>query len=69
MKTYNATLYFDTKQNALDAGYCDAVESDLEDGGYMSVITFECDDVVITLGESLHHQLDELRAFADANNP
>lgn len=68
MKTYNATLYFDTQQNAIDSGHWDAVESDLEDGGYMSVITVECDDIVITLGESLHHQLDELRAFADANS-
>lgn len=68
MKRYDATLYFDTHQNALDAGYCDAVESDLEDGGYMAVVSFECDDVVITRGEDFDEQWADLRAFADANN-
>ena len=42
---YNATLYFDTKQSALDAGYCDAVmvDDDAPEDGYMAVITFFCD--------------------------
>ena len=46
---YNATLYFDTKQSALDAGYCDAVlvDDDVPEMGYMSVITFFCDGYAI----------------------
>jgi hypothetical protein len=42
---YNATLYFNTKQSALDAGYCDAsmVDDDEPEGGYFTVITFFAD--------------------------
>jgi len=42
---YNATLYFNTKQSALDAGYCDAVplDDDIPELGYMAVITFFAD--------------------------
>lgn len=45
MKRYNATLYFNTKQAALDAGYCDAVmvDDDVPEWGYMAVITFFAD--------------------------
>ena len=45
MNRYNATLYFDTKQSALDAGYCDAVlvDDDIPESGYMAVITFFAD--------------------------
>ena len=39
MKEFVATLYFDSAENALEAGYCEAVESDMEDGSYMSVIS------------------------------
>jgi hypothetical protein len=44
LNRYNATLYFETKQAALDAGYCDAVmvDDDVPELGYMTVITFEC---------------------------
>ena len=44
MSRYNATLYFDTKQSALDSGYCDAVlvDDDVPEFGYMAVITFFC---------------------------
>ena len=42
---YNATLYFNTKQSALDAGYCDAVmvDDDVPELGYMAVITVFAD--------------------------
>ena len=40
---YNATLYFKSKQSALDAGYCDAVETGEDDYPYMSVVTFFAD--------------------------
>ena len=40
---YNATLYFKSKQSALDSGYCDAVETDEDDYPYMSVVTFFAD--------------------------
>ena len=42
---YNATLYFNTKQSALDAGYYDAVmvDDDVPESGYMAVITFFAD--------------------------
>jgi hypothetical protein len=42
---YNATLYFNTKQSALDAGYCDAmmVDDDVPEAGYFTVITFFAD--------------------------
>jgi hypothetical protein len=45
LNRYNATLYFETKQAALDAGYCDAVmlDDDIPELGYQAVITFECD--------------------------
>ena len=69
MKQFVATLYFDSIQNAMDAGYCDAVESDAKDGTYMFEAKFRCDDVVVTLGESLRHQHQDVRGYADANNP
>ena len=52
---YNATLYFDTKQSALDAGYCDAVlvDDDVPEMGYMSVITFFCDGYAIEEDDDL----------------
>jgi hypothetical protein len=40
---YNATLYFKSKQSALDAGYCDAVKTDEDDYPYMAVVTFFAD--------------------------
>ena len=42
---YNATLYFDSIQNAMDAGYCDAqpVDDDIPELGYMAVISFSAD--------------------------
>ena len=43
MSRYNATLYFKSKQSALDSGYCDAVETDEDDYPYMSVVTFFAD--------------------------
>ncbi|MCH1459326.1 MAG: hypothetical protein L7U64_03925 [Luminiphilus sp.] len=69
MKEFVATLYFDSAENALNAGYCEAVESDAKDGGYMYEATFKADDVVITLGDSLHRQQPDVRGYADANNP
>ena len=49
MNRYNATLYFKTIQDAMDAGYCDAVmvEDDVPECGYMAVVTFECDSYEI----------------------
>ena len=45
MNRYNATLYFDSIQNAMDAGYCDAVylDDDIPELGCQAVITFFCD--------------------------
>ena len=45
MNRYNATLYFDSMQNAMDAGYCDAVylDDDIPELGCQAVITFHCD--------------------------
>ena len=45
MNRYNATLYFDSIQSAMDAGYCDAVmvDDDTPELGYQAVITFCCD--------------------------
>jgi hypothetical protein len=42
---YNATLYFNSKQSALNAGYCDAVavDDDFPDAEHMAVITFFAD--------------------------
>ena len=52
---YNATLYFDTKQSALDAGYCDAVmvNDDIPELGYMSVITFFADGCEVEQDDDL----------------
>ena len=60
MNRYNATLYFDTLQNAMDAGYCDAVAVDGdEDNGYMAVVTFLCDQYDIRVAdESLEVDLE-----------
>lgn len=69
MKKFVATLYFDSAENALNAGYCEAVESDAKDGSYMYEASFEADDVIITLGDSLHQQHQDVRGYADANNP
>ena len=63
MSRYNATLYFETKQEALDAGYCDAVmvDDDVPELGYMTVITFECTSFQIDEDdESLDVDLDLL---------
>jgi len=45
MSRYNATLYFKTKQSALDAGYCEAMplDDDMPEGEHFSVITFFAD--------------------------
>jgi len=45
LNRYNATLYFDSMQNAMDAGYCDAVylDDDIPELGVQAVITFQCD--------------------------
>jgi len=44
-KRFNATLYFKSKQSALDAGYCDAVHiEDDPNFPYMAVVTFFADD-------------------------
>ena len=45
MNRYNATLYFKTIQDAMDAGYCDAVmvDDDIPELGCQAVITFLCD--------------------------
>jgi len=42
---YNATLYFDSIQNAMDCGYCDAVmvDDDVPELGYMAVVSFMAD--------------------------
>ena len=44
---YNATLFFKSIQNAMDAGYCDAVENDDEAYPYIAVVTFRCDEFLI----------------------
>ena len=45
MNRYNATLYFDSMQNAMDSGYCDAtyIDDDIPELGCQAVITFFCD--------------------------
>lgn len=55
MNRYNATLYFKTIQDAMDAGYCDAVmvEDDVPECGYMAVITFQCDSYEIEQDDDL----------------
>ena len=52
---YNATLYFNTKQSAIDAGYRDAVmvDDDLPESGYMAVITFFADGYEIEEDDDL----------------
>jgi len=58
---YNATLFFKSIQSAMDAGYCDAVETDDEAFPYMAVVTFHCDDFLI---EGDDESLDiDLEAF------
>ena len=59
MSRYNATLYFDTKQSALDSGYCDAVlvDDDVPEFGYMAVITFFCDRYEIEQDDDLFEVL------------
>ena len=57
---YNATLFFKSLQNAMDAGYCDAVESDDDAYPYMAVVTFHCDEFLIEGDEeSLDVEVDE----------
>ena len=59
---YNATLYFDSMQNAMDAGYCDAVYVDDEiiELGVQAVITFSCDGYEIEPDdESLEVEVNE----------
>ena len=56
MNRYSATLHFDSMQNAMDAGYCDAVpvNDDVPEMGYMSVISFMSDGYEVeTADESL----------------
>jgi len=55
---YNATLLFKSIQNAMDAGYCDAVENDDETFPYMSVVTFMCDEYLIE-GDEESLDIDE----------
>lgn len=51
---YNATLYFRTKQAALDAGYCDAIhDEDETEFPYTAVVTFFCDHVDIEEDDDL----------------
>ena len=52
---YNATLFFKTKQSALDAGYCDAMplDDDIPELGYMTVITFFADGYEIEEDDDL----------------
>lgn len=42
MNRYHVTLYFNTAQDAMDSGYCDAVmvDDDVPEWGYMAVISF-----------------------------
>lgn len=47
MNRYNATLFFRSLQNAMDSGYCDAVENDDDTYPYIAVVTFQCDDFLI----------------------
>ena len=39
------TLYFETQERALEAGYCDAVmvDDDVPEWGYMVIVSLECD--------------------------
>ena len=52
-KRFNATLFFASKQDALDAGYCDAVKNDDEAFPYMAVITFFCNDFLVEEDDDL----------------
>ena len=60
MTRHNATLYFDSIQNAMDAGYCDAqpVDDDIPELGYMAVISFECDGYEIEPDEEPEIELN-----------
>ncbi len=53
MNRYNATLYFDSMQNAMDAGYCDAVylDDDIPELGCQAVISFSADGYEIEPAE------------------
>ena len=66
MTRYNATLFFKSLQNAMDAGYCDAVETDDEAYPYMAVVTFHCDEFLIEGDEeSLDVDLEALGVDED----
>lgn len=66
MNRYNATLYFDSIQNAMDAGYCDAVmvDDDIPEQGYMAVISFSADGYEIEPDEEPEIELN-IQSLAD----
>jgi hypothetical protein len=53
MSRYNATLYFRSKQSAMEAGYRDAVKTDEDDFPYMAVVTFFADQYDIEEDDDL----------------
>ena len=66
MTRYNATLFFRSLQNAMDCGYCDAVENDDDTYPYIAVVTFQCDDFLIEGDEeSLDVDLEALDVDED----
>jgi len=52
---YNATLYWKTKQSAMDAGYWEAMplDDDMPEGEHFSVITFVADGYEIEEDDDL----------------
>ena len=64
MNRYNATLYFESKESAMESGYCDAVFVDDDPNfPYMAVVTFHADDYDIEQDdESLEVDLDLVTA-------
>jgi hypothetical protein len=57
---YNVTLYFKSKESAVDSGYCDAVETDEEDYPYMSVMSFFADHYDVEADDDLFEMDDDL---------
>lgn len=54
MRRFNATLYFKSKEAAMESGYCDAVHDwENSDYPYQSVVTFMCDGYEIEEDDDL----------------
>ena len=53
-RRFNATLYFKSKESAMESGYCDAVHDwENDEFPYMSVVTFMADGYEIEEDDDL----------------